>query len=77
MTTKVIDNNEARVPFFGARLSFISGLDPLGLQNPSSQAYSYLLPGLNNVTSQLRSYSFYCWLLDEYALLFSYKSTKF
>jgi hypothetical protein len=67
MATKVIDNNEARVPFFGDRVSFITGLDPLGLQNPSIQAYSLLLPGLNNVTTRIRSYSFYCWLLSEYS----------
>jgi hypothetical protein len=67
MATKVIDNNESRVPFFGDKISFIVGLDPLGLQNPSSQAYSHLLPGLNNVTSRIRNYSFYCWLLNEYA----------
>jgi hypothetical protein len=68
MGTKVIDNNEARVPFLGDRMSFVSGLDPLGLQNPSSQAYSFLLPGLNNVTGHIRNYSFYCWLLEEYAI---------
>lgn len=67
MATKVIDNNEARAPFFGDKMSFVTGLDPLGLQNPSTQAYSYLLPGLNNVTSRIRNYSFYCWLLQEYA----------
>ncbi len=67
MTTKVIDKNEARVPFFGDKMSFVTGLDPLGLQNPSIQAYSHLLPGLNNVTSRIRNYSFYCWLLSEYA----------
>jgi len=67
MATKVIDNNEARVPFLGDKISFITGLDPLGLQNPSTQMYSYLLPGLNNVTNAIRNYSFYCWLLSEYA----------
>lgn len=67
MATKVIDKNEARLPFFGDKMSFITGLDPLGLQNPSAEAYSYLLPGLNNVTSRIRNYSFYCWLLSEYA----------
>ncbi|OKL39988.1 hypothetical protein [Pontibacter flavimaris] len=67
MATKVIDKNEARLPFFGDKMSFVTGLDPLGLQNPSAQAYSYLLPGLNNVTGRIRNYSFYCWLLAEYA----------
>jgi len=72
--TYVIDNNEARVPFFGDKMTFITGLDPLGLQNPSVKAYSNLLPGLNNVTGQLRAYSFYCWLLNEYAQII--KSTN-
>jgi hypothetical protein len=65
--TYVIDNNEARLPFLGDKMSFVTGLDPLGLQNPSGQMYSYLLSGLNNVTAHIRNYSFYCWLLDEYA----------
>jgi len=62
-----MDKNESRVPFFGERLSFVGGLDPLGMQNPSTQMYTHLMPGLNNVTSRIRNYSFYCWLLDEYA----------
>jgi len=65
--TYVIDDNEARLPFLGDKMSFVTGLDPLGLQNPSGQMYSYLLSGLNNVTAHIRNYSFYCWLLDEYA----------
>ena len=65
--TYVIDNNESRVPFFGDKMSFVTGLDPLGLQNPSVKTYTHLLPGLNNVTGQIRNYSFYCWLLGEYA----------
>ena len=64
--TYVIDNNEARFPFLGDKITFLTGLDPLGLQNPSGQMYSYLLSGLNNVTAHIRNYSFYCWLLDEY-----------
>jgi len=65
--TYVIDKNESRVPFFGDKMSFITGLDPLGLQNPSVKTYSHLMPGLNNVTGQIRCYSFYCWLLNEYS----------
>lgn len=76
MATKVIDNNEARVPFFGDKISFVTGLDPLGLQNPSTQAYSNLLPGLNNVTSRIRNYSFYCWLLQEYAKIIESSDPK-
>jgi hypothetical protein len=64
---KVIKNNQSLVPFFGERMDFIRGLDPLGLQNTSDATFSMLLPGLNNVTGRIRYYSFYCWLLDEYA----------
>lgn len=63
----VLLNNQTIAPFLGAKLSYVTGLDPLGLQNASEQAYSSLLPGLNNVTRQVRAYSFYCWLLQEYA----------
>lgn len=64
---KVIKNNQSLVPFFGERLDFIRGLDPLGLQNTSDATFSLLLPGLNNVTGRIRYFSFYCWLLDEYS----------
>lgn len=74
MATKVIDRNESRIPFWGDTMSFITGLDPLGQQNASIQTYSHLLPGLNNVTTRIRSYSFYCWLLTEYARII--KSTN-
>ena len=67
MADKVIKSNESIVPFFGERLSFIKGLDPLGLQNTSDATFSQLLPGLNNVTGRIRYYSFYCWLLDLYS----------
>ncbi|MDD4144445.1 MAG: hypothetical protein PHN68_07410 [Prolixibacteraceae bacterium] len=67
MAEKVIRNNQSIVPFFGERLSFTRGLDPLGLQNTSDATFTMLLPGLNNVTGRIRYYSFYCWLLDEYS----------
>ena len=67
MASKVILNNESIVPFFGDRISFIRGLDPLGLQNSSDATFSQLLPGLNNVTGRIRYYSFYCWLFDTYS----------
>lgn len=69
-------NNDSIVPFLGDRVSFITGLDPLGLQNPSTNIYAQLLPGLNNVTRRIRSYSWYCWLLDEYAKATSSVSPK-
>lgn len=48
-------------------MTFVRGLDPLGLQNTSESTFAMLLPGLNNVTGRIRYYSFYCWLLNEYA----------
>lgn len=67
MAEKVIRNNESIAPFFGERLTFIRGLDPMGMQNTSDATFSLLLPGLNNVTNLIRYYSFYCWLLDLYS----------
>jgi hypothetical protein len=67
MAEKVLTKNKAWVPFWGDKMNFVKGLDPLGLQNASEKAYSHLLPGLNNVTGLVRAYSFYCWLLREYA----------
>lgn len=64
---KVIKGNQSILPFFGERMSFIRGLDPLGLQNTSDATFSLLLSGLNNVTGRIRYYSFYCWLLDQYS----------
>lgn len=67
MTQTVLRNNKVRLPFLGTKMNFIGGLDPLGLQNASEQAYSRLLPGLNNVTGLIRAYSFYPWLLSQYS----------
>lgn len=64
---KVIKSNQSITPFFGERMSFIRGLDPLGLQNTSDTTYTLLMPGLNNVTGRIRYYSFYSWLLDQYS----------
>jgi len=64
---KVIKNNQSITPFFGERLSFIRGLDPLGLQNTSNTTFTLLMPGLNNVTGRIRYYSFYSWVLDQYS----------
>jgi len=66
MPTTVLKKNEARVPFLGEKLSYIRGLDPLGLQITSEATYSWLLPGITNLTNHIRYYGFYCWLLDVY-----------
>jgi len=52
MSTKILEKNQSRVPFLDVRIKFIYGLDPLGLQNPFTQLYNNMLPGLNNVTNR-------------------------
>jgi hypothetical protein len=37
MATKVIEKKQSRIPFLGDKMTFIHGLDPLGLQNSSVQ----------------------------------------
>ncbi len=54
-------------PFLSSPLSFIPGQDPLGLLIISERTFRTILPGLNNVTSRIRYYSFYCWFFDFYA----------
>lgn len=63
----ILKNNEVRMPFWGARQSFVSGQNPLGLQGASEGLFTALLPGITNLTNHIRYYSLYCWLLDQYA----------
>jgi hypothetical protein len=63
----VLKKNQSDLAFWGARSSFITGLDPLGLQISSEAAYTTLLPGITNLTNRIRYYGFYCWLFDHYA----------
>lgn len=63
----VLKKNQSILAFWGARSSFITGLDPLGLQISSEAAYTTLLPGITNLTNRIRYYGFYCWLFDHYA----------
>ncbi len=74
MNTTVIKSNQSIAPFWGDKLSFIGGLDPLGLQNSSDATFSLMLPGLNNVTGRIRYYSFYCWLLDQFSIVVKNKT---
>jgi len=53
-------------PFWAENRGFMTGRDPLGIQNSSVTVYGRLLPGLTNLTERIRYYSFYCWLLKEY-----------
>lgn len=63
----VLQNNQYHSAIWGAHHKFITGLDPLGLQNTSEALYTRLLPGITNLTNRIRYYGFYCWLLDQYA----------
>jgi hypothetical protein len=59
-------NEETILPFWAENSGFITGRDPLGIQNSSIAVYSKLLPGMTNLTQRIRYYSFYCWLLTKY-----------
>ncbi|MEX0980497.1 MAG: hypothetical protein WD577_11990 [Bacteroidales bacterium] len=63
-------NNETyKQPFWAENSGFMTGRDPLGIQNSSITLYAALLPGLTNLTLRLRYYGLYCWLLKEYGKL--------
>ncbi len=53
-------------PFWAENSGLANGRDPLGIQNSSVATYVKLLPGITNVTSHIRYYGFYCWLLEQY-----------
>lgn len=61
--------------FWASNEGFKGGRDPLGIQNSSIATYSKLIPGLTNLTSHIRYYSLYCWLLSEYDKFKEEKST--
>jgi hypothetical protein len=67
--SNILKDSKSFAPFLSKKLSFVRGLDPLGLSNTSDATFSMLLPGLNNVTGRIRYYSFYCWLLSQYEAL--------
>ena len=56
-------------PFWAENSGFMTGRDPLGIQNSSITLYGSLLPGMTNLTLRLRYYGLYCWLLNEYGQL--------
>jgi hypothetical protein len=62
----VLQANQVLAPFLSRPMTFVRGLDPLGLQNTTEATFTVLLPGLNNVSRKIRYYPFYCWLLDLY-----------
>ena len=54
-------------PFWGAPIRYSTGRDHLGMQATSVATYSYLVPGLTNLTQRARYFSFYPWLVEKYA----------
>lgn len=56
-------------PFWAENSGFMTGRDPLGIQNSSISLYAALLPGMTNLTLRVRYYGLYCWLLNEYSAL--------
>lgn len=63
----ILKTGQAKYPFWGMSINYITGLDPLGLQTTSEATYSHLLPGISNLTNRMRYYGFYCWMLNLYA----------
>lgn len=72
----VLKNGEAFYPYWGKSFTTITGLDPLGLQTASEKIYSFLLPGITNLTNRIRYYGFYCWLLNKYIELYDGNITQ-
>jgi len=75
--SNILRDSKSFAPFLSKKLTFVRGLDPLGLSNTSDATFSMLLPGLNNVTGRIRYYSFYCWLLSQYEALELKKEQRF
>lgn len=67
MSIRQFETAQIKAPFLGKPHYPISGLDQLGLNLTSERIFDLVLPGLNNVTSRIRYYSFYCWFFDWYA----------
>lgn len=63
----VLKNNEYKTATWSSKNKFITGLDPLGLQNTSEATYTLLMPGITNLTNRIRYYGLYCWLFEHYA----------
>jgi len=68
--------NSYKNPFWAENSGFLTGRDPLGIQNSSITTYSRLLPGMTNLTLRIRYYGFYMWLLHEYDKIAEKDSTQ-
>ncbi len=63
-------------PFWGAPLRYSTGRDHLGMQATSVATYSFLVPGLTNLTQRARYYSYFPWLVEQYAQTVSNSSVN-
>jgi hypothetical protein len=63
-------------PFWAENSGFMTGRDPLGIQNSSITTYGRLLPGMTNLTLRLRYYGLYMWLLREYDIVATKDSNR-
>jgi len=63
---KKYDSDSYKEPFWAENSGFMTGRDPLGVQNSSITTYGKLLPGMTNLTLRLRYYGFYMWVLEEF-----------
>ena len=61
-----LTNGDFQAPFWGATNDYSTGRDPLGFQTTSLSTYATLIPGITNLSSRIRYYGFYCWILYEY-----------
>ncbi len=62
-----LKNGNYLLPFWGAPDYLTRGRDSLGLQTASLATYARLIPIITNLTTRIRYFGFYCWLLEEYA----------
>ena len=62
----IANSNKHIAPYWNSSTNLKMGLNQLGIRNVAEQMFARLLPGLNNVSSRIRYYSFYCWLIQHF-----------
>lgn len=62
----IANTNKHIAPYWNDGLNLKLGLNQLGIRNVAEQMFAKLLPGLNNVSSRIRYYSFYCWIINNF-----------
>ena len=62
----IANTNKHIAPYWNDGLNLKLGLNQLGIRNVAEHMFAKLLPGLNNVSSRIRYYSFYCWIINNF-----------